>query len=132
MLPVRVAAGAGAALTLPVATEPVVWDFLGYTYHPGPVIVGVCAVAITRSIVFLQTTGRRQVVLDVLVSLLCALVTALWVQGHDLNLLSAGISGIGIAGVGIGLISIAKGAVAGRMRAALDAFISTKPPQGEP
>lgn len=131
MSPLRIAAGGGAALTLPVATEPVVWDFLGYAYHPGPVIVGVCAVAITRSIVFLQTTGRRQVILDVLVSLLCALVTALWVQGHDLGLLAAGISGIGIAGVGIGLISIAKGAMATRVRAAMDAFISTKPPQGE-
>lgn len=131
MLPVRVAAGAGAAITVPVAAEPVVWDFLGYSYHPGPVIVGVCAVAITRSIIFLQTTGRRQFVLDVFVSLLCALLTALWVQSHDLELLQAGLTGIGIAGIGIGIISIAKGAVAGRLRAAFDAFISTKPTQGE-
>ena len=51
----RFAAVAGAAAATPIATAPVTWDFLGYSYHPGPVLISILAVAITRAIVFLQT-----------------------------------------------------------------------------
>lgn len=119
----RLAAAAGAAVTTLPMASPVTWDFLGYSYHPGPVLVSVLAVAITRAIVFLQTTGRRQVVLDVLVSMLCALVAALWTQAHLLDLLQAGITGIGVAAVGIGLIGIAKGQIGAGIRAGIQTML---------
>lgn len=119
----RLAAAAGAAATTPVVADPVVWDFLGYSYHPGPVLVSVFAVAITRAIVFLQTTGKRQVLLDVLVSILCAMLAALWTQANSLDLLPAGVSGIGIAAIGIGIISMAKGQVGAGVRAGLQTML---------
>ncbi|MDP1026403.1 hypothetical protein Q5H91_04195 [Sphingomonas sp. KR1UV-12] len=129
-------AAAGAAAVLPLAGAPVTWDFLGYSYHPGPVLVAVLAVAITRAIVFLQTTGRRQVILDVLVSMLCALLAALWTQAHDLDLLTAGISGMGIAAIGISIIGIAKSQMTSAIRAAaqaaLKAMSSGSPPPPAP
>ncbi|WP_335308040.1 hypothetical protein [Sphingomonas phyllosphaerae] len=118
-----VAAGAAAA-TLPVTASPVTWDFLGYAYHPGPVLISALAVAITRAIVFLQTTGRRQVILDVMVSMLCALVAALWTQAHSLDLLQAGLTGIGVAAIGIGIIGIAKGQVGSAIRTGAQAMLT--------
>lgn len=119
----RFAAVAGAAAATPIATAPVTWDFLGYSYHPGPVLISIIAVAITRAIVFLQTKGRRQVVLDVLVSMLCALIAALWTQAHSLDLLQAGVTGIGVAAIGLGIISMAKGQVGGAFRAGAQAML---------
>lgn len=119
----RAAAAAAAAATLPVTASPVTWDFLGYAYHPGPVLVSALAVAITRAIVFLQTTGRRQVILDVLISMLCALVAALWTQAHSLDLLQAGVTGIGVAAIGIGIIGIAKGQIGAAIRTGAQAML---------
>lgn len=113
----RAAAAGAAAATLPVTASPVTWDFLGYPYHPGPVLITVLAVAITRAIVFLQTTGRRQVILDVLITMLCALVSALWTQAHSLDLLQAGLTGIGFAALGLGIIATAKGQIGTALRA---------------
>lgn len=127
-----VAAGAAAVTPLPVA-----WDFLGYSYHPGPVFISAFAVAITRAIVFLQITGRRQVVLDIMVSILCALVAVLWTQANSLDPLPAGITGIGIAAIGIGIIGMAKGQVGAGIRAGLQttlkawASTDTTPPPGK-
>ncbi|WP_184023579.1 hypothetical protein [Sphingomonas yantingensis] len=123
MPPVRLLAAAGAAATIPVATQPVTWDFLGYPYQPGPVFISIIAVAITRAIVFLQTKGRRQILLDVLISTLCALVAALWTQAHELGLLAAGVTGIGIAAIGIGIISMAKGQVGAAIRTGAQAML---------
>lgn len=113
-------AAAGAAAATPI---PVVWDFLGYSYHPGPVFISIFAVAITRAIVFLQTTGRRQVVLDFMVSILCALVAVLWTQSNGLDLLPAGITGIRTAAIGIGIIGMAKGQVGAGIRAGLQTML---------
>lgn len=120
----RGAAAAGAAATtLPIASAPVTWDFLGYSYHPGPVLIAIIAVAITRAIVYLQTTGRRQIALDVLVSMLCALVAALWTQAHSLDLLQAGLTGIGAGAIGIGIIGIVKGQIGIAFRTGLQAML---------
>lgn len=120
----RGAAATGAVVsTLPAASVPVTWDFLGYSYHPGPVLIAIFAVAITRAIVFLQTTGRRQVALDVLISMLCALVAALWTQAHSLDLLQAGLTGIGTGAIGIGIIGIAKGQIGAAFRTGLQAML---------
>ncbi|TCP36557.1 hypothetical protein [Sphingomonas sp. BK235] len=121
----RAAAAGAAAVTLPVTANPVTWDFLGYPYHPGPVLVTVLAVAITRAIVFLQTTGRRQVTLDFLITVLCALVSALWTQAHSLELLQAGLTGIGVAAMGIGIIAAAKGQVGAALRAGAQTMLKT-------
>lgn len=117
-----------SALAAPAAgSVPVVWDFLGYHVPAGPLVVGLCAVAITRLIVYLNTNGRRQVLLDIAVTGLCGLLTAIWIQSHDLDLLTAGLSGLGIASVGIGVISVAKGTMEGRLRAAFQAFLGIPP-----
>ncbi|WCT75048.1 hypothetical protein PQ455_07485 [Sphingomonas naphthae] len=104
-------AGAGAA-----ATIPVVWSFFGFDFQAGPVIVGVCAVVITRLTITLNSKTRPRIVLDVLVTSLCALLTALWIQAHTLDLLKAGVTGIGIASLGLGVIGIAKSQVGTALR----------------
>lgn len=128
---VRTAVGATAATvaTISLPAEPVVWHFFGVPFQAGPLVVGLCAVAITRCIVFLQTKGKRQLALDIFVSLLCALVTAVWIQDSGLTMRGAGAVGIGVASVGIGIVGIARGAVAGRLKGAWNGFISGTPEQ---
>ncbi|RVT90131.1 hypothetical protein EOD43_17630 [Sphingomonas crocodyli] len=100
---------------------------LGHHFPAGPFVGCILAVIITRCIIVLNTEGRRQVFLDIFVSALSVLLTAIWVQSHDLDLLAAGAPGVSIASLGIGVISIAKSAFAGRFKAAVDAFISGAP-----
>lgn len=108
-----------------ITQQPVIWWILGYPFPAGPMVVCVCAVIITRIVIGLQAKSRGQWALDLAITALCLLVTVLWVGEHRLNLLAAGVTGIGIAGVGAGIIGVAKGAVGGRFKAALDAFLGT-------
>ena len=85
-------------------------------------VVCVCAVIITRVVIGLQAKGKAQWTLDLAITALCLLVTVLWVQAHELDMLAAGITGIGIAAIGAGIIGMAKGFVAGRIKAAMRAF----------
>ncbi|NWK98674.1 hypothetical protein DM806_24025 [Sphingobium lactosutens] len=114
-----------------MSREPVVWWIFGEPFHAGPTVVCICAVIITRVIIGLQAKGKAQWTLDVAVTLLCLLVSILWVQAQGLELLAAGITGIGIGSLGAGIIGIAKGAIGGKLRAGfgafMDAFTSTKP-----
>lgn len=88
-------------------------------------VICILAVIITRIVIGLQAKGKAQWALDGAITALCLLVTVLWVQAHQLDLLAAGITGIGIGGIGAGIIGIAKGAVGGRFKAAMDAFFGT-------
>jgi hypothetical protein len=110
-----------------VSREPVVWWIVGYPFPAGPMVVCILAVIITRVVIGLQAQGRAQWALDAAITALCLLVTVLWVQSHQLELLPAGITGIGIGSAGAGLIGFAKSAVMGRAKAALDAFLGTAP-----
>ena len=111
-------AAAGAAATAPV---PVVWTILGYPFEAGPLVVSILVVLITRLCVFLNTRGRRQVYLDVAVTVLCSVIAAVWTQAHALSLLPAAVSSMTIAGIGYGLIGIGKS----RMVAALQEAVRT-------
>ena len=112
-----------------VTREPVIWWIAGYPFAAGPMVVCILAVIITRVVIGLQAQGRAQWALDIAITLLCLLVSVLWVQAHQLDLLAAGITGIGIGVTGVGLIGFAKSAVMGRAKAAIEAFMgtSTKP-----
>lgn len=126
MSAVRLGAALGAAAMTSIASrEPVIWWIFGEPFHAGPTVVCICAVIITRVIIGLQAKGRAQVALDISITLLSLLVATLWVQDQQLELLAAGITGIGIGSLGAGIISIAKGAIGGRVRAAIDAFLGT-------
>lgn len=126
MSAVRIFAAMGAAaMGSVVSREPVIWWIFGEPFHAGPTVVCICAVIITRVIIGLQAKGKAQWALDVAVTMLCLLVSILWVQAQELELLAAGITGIGIGGIGAGIIGIAKGAVGGRFKTALDAFFGT-------
>lgn len=116
----RLAAGGAAASGVSV---PVIWDFFGYDFQAGPLIVAVCATLITRLIVSLNTVGRRRMLLDFAVTLLSGLVAALWVQSNDLALLPAGLTGIICGALGVSIISIAKSQAAGAFRAAVQTFL---------
>jgi uncharacterized membrane protein len=115
----RAAAGGAAAS----ASIPVVWDFLGYNFQAGPLIVAVCATLMTRLIVSLNTKTRPRIVLDVAVTALSVLVSALWVQANSLALLPAGVSGITFGALGIGIIGMAKSQAASAVRAALGTLL---------
>lgn len=112
------AVGAGAASV----GVPVIWDFLGYKFEAGPLIVTVCATLMTRLIVSLNTSGHRRLTLDIVVTGLSVLVSALWVQAHQLELLPAGITGIMFGAVGIGIIGLAKSQATAAFQAALQTF----------
>lgn len=118
-----------AAMGTAVAREPVIWWIVGYPFPAGPMVVCMLAVIITRLVIGLQAEGRAQWALDIAITALCLLVTVLWVQAHQLDLLAAGITGIGVGAAGAGVIGFAKSAVMGRAKAAIDAFMgtSTKP-----
>jgi len=106
-----------------VAREPVVWWIVGYPFPAGPTVVCILAVIITRVVIGLQARTKGQWALDLAISALCLLVSVLWVQAHQLDLLAAGITGIGVGGIGVGIIGFAKSAVAGKWRAALAAAV---------
>lgn len=116
-----------AAMGSVVSREPVIWWIFGEPFHAGPTVVCICAVIITRVIIGLQAKGRAQWALDFAVTMLCLLVSILWVQAQGLELLAAGITGIGVGSLGAGVIGIAKSAVGGRFKAAIDAFMGTTP-----
>jgi len=107
--------------------EPVIWWIGGYPFVAGPMVVCIMAVIITRVVIGLQAQGRAQWTLDVAITALCLLVAVLWVQAHQLDLLAAGITGIGIGAAGASLIGIAKSEVVEKARvrfgAAVDAFL---------
>ena len=88
-------------------------------------VVCMMAVIITRVVIGLQAHTKGQWALDLAISALCLLVSVLWVQAHQLDLLAAGITGIGIGAAGATLIGFAKSTVMGRAKAALDAFLGT-------
>ena len=124
-------AAGGAA----VASVPVIWDFLGFRFEAGPLIVAVCATLITRMIVSLNTNGHRRLMLDIVVTALCVLVAALWVQSNNLSLLPAGLSGIAFGALGLGIIGFAKSQAAVALREAMQVFfrgMSAAPPPGDP
>jgi hypothetical protein len=126
MFAVRIFAVMGAAaMGSVISQKPVVWWPFGYSFPAGPLVICILAVIITRVVIGLQAKGKAQWALDGAITALCLLVTVLWVQAHQLDLLAAGITGIGIGGIGAGIIGIAKGAVGGRFKAALDAFFGT-------
>lgn len=114
------AAAAGAAVSVPV-----VWSFLGFDFQAGPVIVGICAVLLTRLLITLNSRGRRRILVDVLVTALSALITALWIQAHTLDLLQSGVSGIGFGALGLGIIGIAKSQIGNAIKVAAQAALKT-------
>jgi hypothetical protein len=128
MSAVRLGAALGAAAMTSIASrEPVIWWIFGEPFHAGPTIVCICGVIITRVIIGLQAKGKAQWTLDIAITALCLLVATLWVQAQNLELLAAGITGIGVGSLGAGLIGIAKSAIGGRFKAAIDAFMGTAP-----
>lgn len=128
MSAVRLGAALGAAaMTSFASREPVIWWIFGEPFHAGPTIVCICGVIITRVIIGLQARGKAQWTLDIAITLLCLLVATLWVQAQALELLAAGITGIGVGSLGAGVIGIAKSAVGGRFKAAIDAFMGNTP-----
>ncbi len=100
-----------------VAAVPVVFDFLGYHFQAGPLIVGIAGVVLSRQIITLQQRGKRRWGLELAVMLFCAFVTALIVQDQR-SLLFAGVTGIGVGGIGVGIIGLATGFVSSRLKAA--------------
>ena len=121
------AASAGAG-----ATIPVVWSFLGFDFQAGPVIVGVCAVILTRLLITLNSTGRRRIIVDALVCALSALITALWIQAHSLDLLQSGLTGIGFGALGLGILGIAKSQVGAALRVGIQTALKALANGSEP
>ena len=116
----KAAAIGGSASALSV---PVVWDFLGYHFQAGPLVVTVCGALMTRLIVSLKAGGKKRWLLDGLVTGLSVLVSALWVQANNLSLLPAVVSGIGFGALGVGIISVAKGQMGAAFKAAVQTFL---------
>lgn len=74
-------------------------------------VVCMMAVFITRIVIRPQAKSKGQWALDFAITALCLLITVLWVQAHQLELLAAGITGIGIGAAGASIIGFAKSAV---------------------
>jgi len=86
-------------------------------------VVCILAVLITRLVIGLQAHTKGQWALDIAITALCLLVTVLWVQAHQLDLLAAGITGIGVGAAGASIIGVAKSATTGKWKEAVTAAI---------
>lgn len=135
MSPLKIPAVLGAAAMVPIVStqpQPVIWWIAGYPFVAGPMVVCILAVIITRLVIGLQAESRAQWTLDVAITALCLLVTVLWVQAHALDLLKAGITGIGIGSAGASIIGLAKTAFMGKWKqaaaAAVDVFRGSPKP----
>lgn len=108
----RVAAG-GAATAIPV-----VWEFFGYHLPAGPTIVGVGACLMVRLYVTLDTPRPKRWLIELPVTGLTVLTTAVWIAERQVDLFAALGTGIGIGALGAGIITMFKR----RAKATLDAI----------
>lgn len=107
----RVAAGG-------VAAVPVVWQFFGYHFSAGPMIVGLCACLMVRLYATFDAPGQKRWLIEGLVTGIALLTTAVWIAEQQVDLFAALGTGIGLGAVGAGIITMFKR----RAKAALDAI----------
>ncbi len=107
----------------PGVTVPVVWSFLGYHFPAGSMIVGLLACLMVRLFITLDAPGPKRWLLDMIITGIAMLVTAVWIAEHQVDLFAALGTGGTAGAVGAGIISFFKR----RGQSAIDALDAALP-----
>ncbi len=98
----------GAIAAVPGVSVPVIWSFLGYSFPAGSMIVGLLACLMIRLFITLDTPGPKRWLLDMIITGIAMLVTAVWIAEHQVDLFSALGTGGALGAIGTGIITFFK------------------------
>jgi len=116
----------GAIAAVPGVSVPVIWSFLGYSFPAGSMIVGLLACLMIRLFITLDTPGPKCWLLDMIITGIAMLVTAVWIAEHQVDLFAALGTGGALGAIGTGIITFFKRRGQNAI-AALDAALPGKP-----
>jgi len=98
----------GAIAAVPGVSVPVIWSFLGYSFLAGSMIVGLLACLMIRLFITLDTPGPKRWLLDMIITGIAMLVTAVWIAEHQVDLFAALGTGGALGAIGTGIITFFK------------------------
>jgi hypothetical protein len=98
----------GAIAAVPGVSVPVIWSFLGYSFPAGSMIVGLLACLMIRLFITLDTPGPKRWLLDMIITGIAMLVTAVWIAEHQVDLFAALGTGGALGAIGTGIITFFK------------------------
>ena len=107
----------------PAATVPVIWTVLGYSFPAGSMCVGLFTCFLVRLFITLDTPGPKRWLLDMIITGIAMLVTAVWIAEHQVDLFAALGTGGMCGAVGAGIITFFKR----RGQSAIDALEAVLP-----
>ena len=98
----------GVIAAVPGVSVPVIWSFLGYSFPAGSMIVGLLACLMIRLFITLDTPGPKRWLLDMIITGIAMLVTAVWIAEHQVDLFAALGTGGALGAIGTGIITFFK------------------------
>ncbi len=98
----------GAIAAVPGVSVPVIWSFLGYSFPAGSMIVGLLACLMIRLFITLDTPGPKRWLLDMIITGIAMLVTAVWIAEQQVDLFAALGTGGALGAIGTGIITFFK------------------------
>ena len=98
----------GAIAAVPGVSVPVIWSFRGYSFPAGSMIVGLLACLMIRLFITLDTPGPKRWLLDMIITGIAMLVTAVWIAEQQVDLFAALGTGGALGAIGTGIITFFK------------------------
>lgn len=98
----------GAIAAVPSVSAPVIWSFMGYSFPAGSMIVGLLACLMIRLFITLDTPGPKRWLLDMIITGIAMLVTAVWIAEQQVDLFAALGTGGALGAIGTGIITFFK------------------------
>ena len=98
----------GAIAAAPGVSVPVIWSFMGYSFPAGSMIVGLLACLMIRLFITLDTPGPKRWLLDMIITGIAMLVTAVWIAEQQVDLFAALGTGGALGAIGTGIITFFK------------------------
>lgn len=98
----------GAIAAVPGVSVPVIWSFMGYSFPAGSMIVGLLACLMIRLFITLDTPGPKRWLLDMIITGIAMLVTAVWIAEQQVDLFAALGTGGALGAIGTGIITFFK------------------------
>lgn len=98
----------GAIAVVPGVSVPVIWSFMGYSFPAGSMIVGLLACLMIRLFITLDTPGPKRWLLDMIITGIAMLVTAVWIAEQQVDLFAALGTGGALGAIGTGIITFFK------------------------
>ena len=98
----------GAIAAVPSVSVPVIWSFMGYSFPAGSMIVGLLACLMIQLFITLDTPGPKRWLLDMIITGIAMLVTAVWIAEQQVDLFAALGTGGALGAIGTGIITFFK------------------------